>query len=656
MDIRDDGGYELTFGRPGGMIFGLGEILPAEDGTPMKLQYNGTRRGIWNTHRPPANLAIPFFIDTSGYALFVDNTWKAEFDLGSSGHVRYSATGGPLRFYVIAADNVLSALDSFTALTGRAPIPPRWALGFMQSKYGYKTEAEYRSLMKEFRSRGIPCDTLVFDLDWFGPGGMGNLWWNRDNFSGYEKLMADMEAGGFHAIAISEPYINVSSTNYMEARSKKALARDANGQPMVFKLWGRPSSIMDYTSGKARAWYAAKIRKIKESGVDAWWTDLNEPDIEPDDTVYRMGGPAAVHNGLAFLMNKAIFDMYSENYPDERCMIMSRSGFAGMQRFGAGVWSGDVTASWEHLRDQVPVALNAGMSALANWNSDTGGFRGHPSPELYTRWIQQSAFTPMMRAHGDHKDREPWAFGEQAERICKKYIELRMRLIPYLYTLYYERYTTGAPLMRPTFAHYPDADPGIATQFLLGRDMLVAPVTEESAVSKNVYLPDGKWFDFDSGDAFSGAREISVPVDLDKTPVFIRAGAILPLGPVIRYTGEKTGAPLTIHYYPSDEPSVFNLYEDDGVSRAYERGGFAITTITGSSGDGAARLEIKAPEGSYEGMPGSRAFEIFIHSGRPGAAEVEGAAIIESGYSERLKAVRVLTGDSGGGVIANFRF
>ncbi len=612
---NDDGSYSMTFERSKNeSFFGLGEVPPDPVGLTMKLDQKNTVRAMWNRHIPPSDMGIPFYYSTVGYALYADNPWKSEMSLGKGGEIKYTAAGGPIRFYIIEAPDVFEALERYTSLTGRSPIPPRWAAGYMQSRYGYSSEKDYRWLMKNFRERKIPCDALIFDLDWFGT--MGNLKWHAGNFPQPEKLQKDLEADGFKTIVISEPYVFKDSMNFDEVKKKKLFTKTESGEEYIFPFWGTKAGLLDFSNSDTRKWFSEKIKSIHATGVDGWWTDLNEPEFDKEDMVYKIGGQKAAHNLQGFLMDKAISDMYAKEMPNERCFMMSRSGFSGIQRLGSSVWSGDVQASWAHLKGQIPIALNTGLSGIPLWNSDTGGFHGHPSPELYTRWIQFSAFTPIFRSHGNHDVREPWSFGEEAENICRKYIELRMRLVPYLYNLFRETNLTGAPIMRPTFMEAPGEDPELVGQYFYGHDLLVAPVVEEGARKKNVSLPAGRWTYFWDDRAIEGPRKISVPVGLDTMPIFVREGAIIPMAPVMRHTSEKPVDPLTIHFYPGTSPSSYKLYEDDGESRGYENGEFTITSIEAEERDHVVRIRVGKPEGKFNGMPTTRSYEIVVHHAR----------------------------------------
>jgi len=617
-----DGSYTVKFEELiGDKYLGMGEPMPEQLVEVVKMDHNGRVRPIWNRHEPPSDLGIPFFFNPRGYGLFFDNPWRAALDFSPKHTFSYRAEGGPLRFYLFYGPDANSVLERYTALTGRPPMPPRWAAGYMQSQYGYVNEADFRGLMENFRSRRIPADTLIFDLDWFGDRFlMGDLWWGANNFPDGPAFMRELDEKGFKAITIVEPYVFENSRNHKFLKDNKMFTLDAAGNQNIFPFWSeKPAGLMDFTNPDTRKWFADQIARIKDSGVDAWWTDLNEPETDPENNAYQAGPRAAWHNMQAFLMNKAIYDLYSEKYPGDRPFIMSRSGFAGIQRFGTSVWSGDVNATFHHLENQIPVALSAGLSGLPMWNSDIGGFHGKPGAELFVRWIQFGAFCPVMRPHGNHDPREPWAFGEQSEAIIKKYIELRYRLIPYLYTLYRQMHETGAPVMRPMFMEFPgDANSvKMESQFMYGPWLLVAPVTDASAKKKRVCLPKGNWIYFWDDRIAPGAQGITAPVDLETMPLFVREGALLPMAPVMQFHDESPLDLLEIHYYPSGEPTQFTLYEDDGVSTAYLKGEYAQTVLRGYRTADSVTVIAQAPRGSYKGMPAERSFRFVIHMARP---------------------------------------
>jgi alpha-glucosidase len=308
-----------------------------------------------------------------------------------------------------------------------------------------------------------------------------------------------------------------------------------------------------------------------------------------------------------------MFDMYQKHFPDERLFIISRAGFIGDWRYGAGIWSGDVNCSWSHLKNQVPIGISSSLSGYGLWNSDVGGFHGVPSPELYTRWMQFGAFCPIYRAHGDHSIREPFSFGEQAEQNLKKILNLRYRLSPYLYTNFYELHTSGKPVMRAMFLEFPEDSKAYLqeSQYMYGPWLLVAPVTRQKAGSREVYLPAGKWTDFWTEKIVSGPLNFKAEAPLDRIPLFVREGAILPLAPLMQYTGEKPVNPLTLEIYPGPKPSAYEVYEDDGRSNAYLAGEYALTRVEFIPGE-SMQLKVSV-RGDFRGRPKTRSYLLSVH-------------------------------------------
>jgi len=603
VDANPDGSYSLRFAKfDGDRFYGLGEAFPgyavATWFQPLRLDRDGSRQAIWNSHRPPSDLGMPFYLSPRGYGLLVENPVKGEMDLRDA-DIRYSALGGPARFFLFAGQPY-EVLDRLARLTGRTPIPPRWVTGYMQSRFGYHTQKDFYWLMENFRGRKIPCDALIFDLDWFAYGNdvrMGNLSWSPVSFPDAARLQTDMKARGFKTITIIEPYIMGSSKNAPYVLANRLGAATASGQPYTFKFWGVPDSMLtDFSNPAAREWYAAQVKAIHDTGVNAWWTDLNEPETDFADMVFGGRPQFKAHNLQALLMHQSLADLYAKEFPDERLFIMSRGSFVGDWRYGASIWSGDVTSSWSHLAKQPIIAQGAGLTGFGLWNSDAGGFHGRPSPELYTRWMQFAAFCPVFRAHGNHQVREPWSFGPTTEAAMKKIFALRYRLSPYLYTLYYELRAAGKPVMRAMFLEFPgDRRAEAATnQYMYGPWLLVAPVTTPGARGRSVYLPQGEWTNFWTGKKIAGGRRVWVAAPLDEIPLFVRPGAIIPMGPEQQYIGEKPDAPIELHLYPGAAPSSWQIYDDDGATNAYQRGEFSLTEI---KIDG-KQATMSAPEGS----------------------------------------------------------
>jgi len=639
---KDDGSYQLSFRKEkGDGYYGLGEPFAGQElfygrgffthfTKPVRLNRAGQKVQIWNRHLiPPSRLELPFLMSPSGFGLMVENSYRATFDFSGTDSFSYSADGGPARFYVFSG-NMNDIIDAYSRLTGRPPMPPAWVTGYMQSRYGYASEDEFRSLMDNFRTRRIPCDALIFDLDWFAHGSndirMGELKWSPVNFPNAVAFQKELQGRGFKSITIIEPQIWKTSSNFQQVFDKGIVAKNAAGEPFVFKHWTSHDSILlDFLNPQAREWFAARVKKIHETGVDGWWTDLNEPEDDRPGMFFSGAPDQAAHNTQALLEHMAMAEMYQNIFPDQRLFIMSRAGFIGDWRYGAGIWSGDVNSSWGHLRNQVPIGISASLSGYGFWNSDTGGFHGTPSAELYTRWMQFSAFCPVFRAHGNHSIREPWAFGEKAEADVKRIMELRYRLSPYNYTTFYEMHQTGKPPMRAMFLEFP-ADKktySLEGQYMFGPWFLVAPVTKQGAGSREVYLPAGKWTNFWTEEIITGPAKVKADAPIDRIPLFVREGAIIPMMPLMQFMGEKPMDPVTLHIYPSAQPSTYAIYNDDGSSNQYRNGESAITPVEVVPGKPVA-ITVGPRRGGFPGMPAKQSYLIvYHHCGDPAEVRID---------------------------------
>lgn len=642
-----DGSYRMVWKKePGDRFWGLGEPFPGRGPfggvfSTLSLDHNGKKRPIWNRHVPPSDLGLPFFLNPNGYGLLIDNADRAVFDFTPSTSFSYSAEGGPLRFYFLAGPALYDVLDAYSQLTGRPPLPPKWVTGYMQCKYGYKDEATFRWLMDNFRSRNLPCDALIFDLDWFAYGEgqdvrMGELQWSPVHFPNPLALQRELHERGFKSIVIVEPYIWQNCSRFPEVRELNLAARNSGGHPYYFQHWSKVNALLlDFLNPETRAWFGNRIQDIHQTGVDGWWTDLNEPENDFPDMVFSGRPDHAAHNLQPLLMHQAMADMYRRDFPSQRLFIMSRGSFVGDWRYGAGVWSGDVDSSWGHLRQQIPIGIAAGLSGWGLWNSDAGGFHGRPSPELYQRWMQFAAFCPIFRAHGNHQPREPWSFGPEAERNLKKLLELRYRLSPYLYSLFHQMHESGKPIIRALFLEFPD-DPQaytINSQFMYGPWLMVAPVTTARARARSVYLPKGEWTDFWTGRVFSGPQTLRAKAPLDRIPLFVREGAILPFAPVMQYIGEKPASPLTLHLYPGPTSSVYEIYDDDGATNAYQRGEFLLTKILVSR-DPELQVQLSR-QGRFTGKSEEQLILVFHNQNqRPSGIFVDDESLAENNGDE----------------------
>lgn len=601
-------------------FYGFGERGIEFDRKGYRFESYNRQEFGYNSALATMNINIPFFCSTAGYGIYFDNTYPGLFDLGAgnSAYYSYRADDSEMIFYFIYGPDSKSILKNYTALTGRQPLPPRWALGYLQSKYGYRNEIQARQIVDTMRQKKIPCDALILDLYWYGGlPGMGNMNWDATSWPNPVQMMQDFSASGIKTILITEPHIVMTSSKYDVARANNYFGTNANGQPSVIpNFFAGPASLLDMTKPAAQAWWWSLHEPLMAQGVSGWWTDLGEPELHPPDMLHHLGSAAKVHNIFSLLWSKILFDGYTRFRPQERLFNLTRAGFAGMQKYSTLPWSGDVRSTFTGLAVQIPMMLGMSMSGVAYQHSDLSGFTGNPSPELYVRWMQLGAFSPIARAHGadDTHQTEPWAYGTVAEAIVKRYLQLRYRLLPYSYTMAHENHTTGIPLARPLVLEYPD-DPNVyhlGHEYLWGADFLVTPVTQAGATSWRVYLPEGQWVDYWTDKIYSGGTTINANAPLETLPLFVKKGAIVPLQNVMNYTDEFPLDTLTLAIYPAQRSS-FTLYEDDGRTTAYRTGAFAQTTFSCDVQPQAVTVNIGRSNGGYSGKPSRRIYFSEVH-------------------------------------------
>lgn len=649
-----DGGLEARgerriarFSLPHGHHFyGTGERGIALDRRGQAFRSYNTQVGGYSTPLATMNLNVPFLASTGGYGLYFDNTYDGRFDIGASDStvMTYEAAGGELTYYLLVAPAVPRLLERYTWLTGRQPLPPRWAFGFIQSRNRYPDEPTARAVAATMRAKKIPCDAIVLDLKWFKE--MGDLSWDTTAWRAPFRMMADFLAAGFKTILITEPYIVERSINFRTALQSGFLARDSLGRPLLMDKWwscdGCRAGLLDMTNPAARRWWWSLHPPFLGGLVAGLWTDLGEPERHPDGMMHAMGSTAKVHNIYNLLWAKTVFEGMQEARPGARVFNLTRSGFAGIQRYGALPWSGDVARSFGGLAVQLPMLLNMGMSGLAYHNSDIGGYARNPTtPELYVRWMQYGTFSPLARAHGAGTEvrgspTEPWQFGPEAEKICRDFITLRYRLIPYIYSLAGENWSSGMPLARPLFFADPD-DPRLfneSASFLWGDEFLVSPVVTQGQNVQQVYLPAGEWVDFWTDSLYQGKRELTVATPLDRMPLFVRGGSIIPLAPEMSFSDERALDTLTLALYPSRSGDrSYTLYEDDGTSLSYQHGRYAKTTFTLRMRRDRSRpgfdVVLGPPRGTYDGQPAHRTYLIQVHRAlhAPERITVNGVAV-----------------------------
>ena len=441
---------------PGERLYGTGaRALPLNRrGYRLEL-YNQAHYGYQNGEQN-LNVTLPVVLSSRGYLVLFDHYAAGYLDLGKKqpDAVEYGAQNlHNLSYFVITGQNQAEILDRYTALTGRQPLPPRWALGLIQSRFGYRSQAEMLAVAQRMHRENFPLDGLVLDLYWFGgTTRQGDFAWDAANFPDPAGMMRDLKAQGVNTLLISEPYVMRTSRNDSLVRTQRLVGTTAAGRPFtVGSFWAGPASIVDVFKPEARTWLWAQYRRLHDQGAAGWWSDLGEPENHPLAMHHRLGATAQVHNAYGITWAGILQDNYAKEYPDERLFNLARSGWAGMQRNSVFPWSGDINRSWSGLQAQIPIMLGMGQAGVGYMHSDAGGFGANAiqDPELYTRWLQLAALCPIMRPHSDQVVApEPYTYPEPYKSIVRRYAHLRYELLPYLYTLAAQNTLTGAPLAR----------------------------------------------------------------------------------------------------------------------------------------------------------------------------------------------------------------
>jgi alpha-glucosidase len=507
-----------------------------------------------------------------------------------------AATGGTLNYYVLAGPTPAAVAQSFAALTGSTPLPPRWALGYLQAHFGYASATEVLGLANEFRNRQIPCDAFFLDLDYTDR--LFTLTWNPVTFPNPVAFNTQMHGMGFRTVNILEPLVTVFDPLWSFLAGSGYLVTDPGNHPYVSNIWMGDVSWIDFSKPAARDFFKTQLKNFISTGVSGLWADLNEPAANemPYARFDFNGQPRLEYNTrniYALIETAALKEALQEAQPGLRPFIVSRSGFVGIQRHAAN-WSGDTESTFNSLRDQVQIAASMGLSGQNLFGADVGGFLGAPNAELFVRWLQFASMTPLMRNHSMNTSpaREPWRFGEPYTSVAKATIEWRYRLMPYLYGLFAQHERDGTPVLAPTFFHFP-ADAATHSQsgeFMLGQSMLVAPVVTEGAVTRRLYLPAGaNWIDYNTDAAYIGGQQIDVSAPLQQMPLFVRAGSVVPLGPVRQHAAHVVDESLLLDIFPGANGS-FTLHDDDGATTAYRSGNQRETPLVWTENATTAQL------------------------------------------------------------------
>ncbi len=573
------------------VIYGAGARVVGMNRRGKKLQlYNRAHYG-YETHSELMNFTMPLVLSSKVYAVHFDNAPIGFLDIDSKkdNTLQYETISGRKTYQVIAGDDWKDLMDQYTDLTGKQPLPPRWAFGNFASRFGYHSENETRETVAKFAQDSIPLDAVILDIYWFGKdiqGHMGNLEFLKDSFPTPKQMINDFKSKGVKTILITEPFILSTSKKWEETVEKAVLGKDSIGNPYTYDFYFGNTGIVDIYDPKGKDWFWDVYKDYTQNyGVAGWWGDLGEPEVHPSDLQHATGSADEVHNIYGHDWARLVQEGYQKDFPDQRPFILMRAGYSGSQRFGMIPWSGDVSRSWGGLQPQTEIALQMGMQGMGYMHSDLGGFAGGETfdPELYTRWLQYGVFQPIFRPHAqEHIAPEPVFHDKKTKALAKKSIELRYSLLPYNYTIAFDNNQTGVPLMRPLF--FEEADNKelyeMSFAYLWGDNFLVSPVVKAGVASMDIPFPKGSnWYDFYTGKQYKGGIYKTVEVKEDHIPVFVKAGSFIPMVQPVQNTEEYTTKQLTLHYYHDTaiETSSGKLYHDDGrTPNAFEKGKYEL--------------------------------------------------------------------------------
>lgn len=550
----------------------------------------------YSKDQDPLYKAIPFYIglhNNIAYGIFFDNTFRTNFDFAHERRniTSFWADGGEMNYYFFYGPEMSKVVRAYTDLTGTPEIPPLWALGFHQSKWSYFPESKVKKIAAKFRALKIPCDAIYLDIDYMD--GFRCFTWDKKKFPDPKAMIQDLYKDGFKTVVMIDPGIKVDKDYwvYQEALENDYFCKRGDGPLMRGKVWPGECSFPDFTNPIVRKWWAGLYKELmSETGAHAVWNDMNEPAImevpsktAPLDTRHDFDGhPCShrkAHNIYGTQMVRATYEGVKKYVYPKRPFVITRAAYAGAQRF-CSTWTGDNVATWEHLWIANVQVQRMCMSGMSFVGSDIGGFAEQPNGELFARWIQLGIFHPFFRVHssGDHGDQEPWSFDKEVTNIVRKFIELRYQLLPYLYTMFWKYSNENIPMLKPlVYFDQEDHQTHFRTdEFIFGDQILVCPIQEPNAMGRRMYLPRGKWHNFWTGEVLDGGMEKWVAADIDKIPIFIKAGAIIPKYPVQQYVGEKVIEELILDVYFKLGVENSSVYEDAHDGYDYRKGNYSL--------------------------------------------------------------------------------
>lgn len=673
--VKDRAGQVLSEDQPGFPASWLGtegtvyrKLFPDEKFLGLgektgNLDKRGNSFVNWNSDVPayavnhdPLYQSIPFFIGVHGrsvYGIFLDNTFKTSFNFGASTDEKFSSfsvANGDLNYYFFGASTVAGVIADYTKLTGRMTMPPYWSLGYQQCRWSYFPESTLMNVAQQFRDKKIPCDVLYLDIDYMD--GYKIFTWNRDRFPDPRGMIGKLREMGFHVVTIVDPGIRIEKGYfaYDEGVANGYFARYPDGSFYTGSVWPGRCHFPDFTVGKVREWWGTSFNRLSEPGVEGFWNDMNEPSawgqsipgIVQLGFEGRKGTLAEAHNIYGLEMSRATFEGTKKLLGGKRPLILTRAGYAGIQRYSA-VWTGDNDATDEHMILSARMVTGLGLSGVSFTGPDVGGFMGNPTEQLYLRWMSMGVYTPFFRNHSawETKSKEPWSFGPEPERKVREMIAQRYRLLPYIYSAFHASVETGMPVARSLAISYTFDEKvywwKYQNEYLFGDNLLVTPVSSTQEAAR-VYLPAGGWYRLSSDEKYAGGTEVTVDAPLNDLPVFVKASGIIPMQSDIQYTDQKPSPTLEVHVYNGDSRGSFLYYEDDGATYGYESGQYfhrnirfdpVARTISFDKADGSfpskfnmVRLVLHGFAGLTELKAGDRSYGLKMKAAGQWAAEM----------------------------------
>ena len=596
------------------------------------LDKRGSSMMFWNTdaydttyggyapNSDPLYLSIPFYIglrDGVAYGVFTDNSYRLKMDVAESHPetITVTAYGGVLEQYIIPGPSMAEVVRKYTQLTGRLRLPPRWALGYHQSRWGYAPDSRVMEVAHRFRELDIPADNIFLDIQ--HQDGRRTFTWDQTQFPDPAQLIRDLLQINFKTTLIEDPGIHVDNSYhaYQSGLAGDHFIHTEQGPIFEGPAWPGFCAFPDFTRPDTRIWWGDLIGDQMDLGVRAIWLDLNEPTLLPEEgggrtvdisaPVHGEGIPttmAEVHNVYALFEAMATWDGMQRRFPDRRPFLLSRAGWSGIQKYAA-IWTGDVPSTWHGLNESLPMMLNMGLSGLPLIGTDMGGYSGYASPELYARWVALGTISPFFRGHVTNSvnNQEPWEFGVEVTDISKNLFRLRYALLPYWYSLLAEASETGAPPLRPMIYESQETPEftNLESQAMVGSFMLVAPIMTEGASEKTIYFPAGRWYEFHSGAIVDGPTEITKRVTLGSLPIYIREGAIIPRIEPPEWIAPGEPEIIYLDLFPSYSPTSFTLYSDQGDGFDYQAGEFSKIRYTLIKNNDGAQFDSEKLSGNY---------------------------------------------------------